>query len=198
MVPPPAVRLWITEYGHQTRRPAAFGVTAAQQAAYAVRALEIAAANRDVELFVWFVLRDSATTSWRSGLLDLAGRRKPAFARFAAAARPLDAMEPVLAAPAGDGEVEVQVETMALAAHVGTGATVGVTWRAWTGDTLVGVSQAEARIGVDGRVVVPVAFLRKPGATYRVDFEIGDAAGFWVKHSALLLSGAGRSAREPR
>jgi len=31
-----------------------------------------------------------------------------------------------------------------------------------------------------------------------VDFEIGDAAGFWVKHSALLLSGAGRSAREPR
>jgi hypothetical protein len=42
-----------------------------------------------VELFVWFTFRDDPTNRWESGLLDSDGRPKPAYARFAAAAREL-------------------------------------------------------------------------------------------------------------
>jgi hypothetical protein len=42
-----------------------------------------------VELFVWFTFRDDSTNTWESGLLDRDGRPKPAYARFAAAAREL-------------------------------------------------------------------------------------------------------------
>jgi hypothetical protein len=42
-----------------------------------------------VKLFVWFAFRDDPTNTWESGLLDRDGRPKPAYARFAAAAREL-------------------------------------------------------------------------------------------------------------
>lgn len=181
--------IWITEYGYQTRRPAAFGVTAAEQATYGVRALQIAAANPDVQMFVWFVLRDATSTPWRSGLIGLDGKRKPAFARFAAAAAPLDVAEPVLSASAGSSPLQVPVETMVLAAHDGPGAQVGVTWRAWDGKGLVAVNQARVTIGTDGRVVVPVGFTRKAGKTYRVTLDVNDVNGLTVSHTAQVAVG---------
>jgi len=83
------IPLWVTEYAHETQPEEQLGVTRDLQAAYAELALSLVAAVPRVELFVWFTFRDDPTNTWESGLLDREGRPKPAYARFAAAAREL-------------------------------------------------------------------------------------------------------------
>jgi hypothetical protein len=77
--------IWITEYGYQTRPPDSFfGVTWQQQATYLRQAYDLVLANPRIDLFTWFLLRDSPSPeSWQSGLLTADGRRKPAFGVFA-------------------------------------------------------------------------------------------------------------------
>ncbi len=78
-------RVWITEYGYQTKPPDPFfGVSWPQQADYLRQAYEIARANPRIDLFTWFLLEDSPSLeSWQSGLITADGRRKPAFSVFA-------------------------------------------------------------------------------------------------------------------
>jgi Glycosyl hydrolase catalytic core len=77
-------RVWITEYGYQTRPPdRTFGVSYAKQAAYLRQAFAIARKNPRIDLMLWFLLRDQrALGGWQSGLLTLGGKRKPAFNAF--------------------------------------------------------------------------------------------------------------------
>jgi hypothetical protein len=77
--------LWITEYGYQTRPPDSFfGVSWPTQAAYVRQAWGIAKANPRIDLFTWFLLRDSPDPNgWQSGFVTTDGKRKPAFAAFA-------------------------------------------------------------------------------------------------------------------
>jgi putative glycosyl hydrolase len=77
-------RLWITEYGYQTRPPDRyFGVTFAQQAAYLRQSFAIARKHPRVDMMLWFLLRDQRElTGWQSGLMTLGGKKKPAFAAF--------------------------------------------------------------------------------------------------------------------
>ena len=52
--------LWITEYGYQTKPPDdIFGVSWTKQAQYLRQAYEIARANPRIDLFTWFLLKDS-------------------------------------------------------------------------------------------------------------------------------------------
>jgi hypothetical protein len=79
-------RIWITEYGWQTRPPdRLFGVSFAKQAAYVRQSFAIARANPRIDALVWFMLRDDTNLQigWQSGLLTAAGKRKPAFRVFA-------------------------------------------------------------------------------------------------------------------
>jgi hypothetical protein len=77
--------LWITEYGYQTDPPDTFfGVSWAKQASYLTQAFEIARRNPRIDMMIWFLLKDQPDLSgWQSGLMTVAGRRKPAFAAFA-------------------------------------------------------------------------------------------------------------------
>ena len=77
--------LWITEYGYQTKPPDDFfGVPWDKQAEYLRQSYEIARANPSIDLFTWFLLKDSPKLeSWQSGLITADGRKKPAFAVFA-------------------------------------------------------------------------------------------------------------------
>jgi hypothetical protein len=83
------IPLWVTEYAHETQPEERLGVSRELQAAYAGRALALAAAVRRVELFIWFTFRDDPTNTWQSGLLGGNGRPKPAYARFSATVRKL-------------------------------------------------------------------------------------------------------------
>ncbi len=77
-------RLWITEYGYQTRPPdRAFGVRYSAQARYVHEAVKVARATKRVDMLVWFLIRDERRLSgWQSGVVSATGRRKPAYRAF--------------------------------------------------------------------------------------------------------------------
>jgi hypothetical protein len=77
-------KLWITEYGYQTRPPdRLFGVTWAKQAKYLTQAYRIARKNPRITMMLWFLLRDEGRLGgWQSGLFTAAGKKKPAYNAF--------------------------------------------------------------------------------------------------------------------
>jgi Glycosyl hydrolase catalytic core len=82
-------RVWITEYGYQTRPPDRFfGVSYRSQARYLQQALALARKTRRIDTFIWFLIRDERRLSgWQSGVVTASGRRKPAFRAFQVARR---------------------------------------------------------------------------------------------------------------
>jgi hypothetical protein len=77
-------RIWITEYGYQTRPPdRAFGVPYTLQAKYVHQAYALAKKTRRIDLLIWFLIRDERRLSgWQSGVVTAGGKRKPAFRAF--------------------------------------------------------------------------------------------------------------------
>lgn len=77
-------KLWITEYGYQTRPPdKAFGVSWTKQAKYLTQAYKIARKNPRVTMMLWFLLRDEQRVAgWQSGLFTVGGKKKPAYNAF--------------------------------------------------------------------------------------------------------------------
>jgi hypothetical protein len=82
------VRMWITEYGYQTNPPDRIaGVTYSKQAAYMTQAVSYARRHPQIDLFLWFLLRDEdRLDGWQSGLTTVGGVRKPSFNAFRRAA----------------------------------------------------------------------------------------------------------------
>jgi hypothetical protein len=72
-------RVWVTEYGYQTRPPdRLFGVSWAQQADYMEEAWLILRRHPRVDIFIWFLLRDEGQRAgaWESGLYTRGWKRK--------------------------------------------------------------------------------------------------------------------------
>jgi hypothetical protein len=80
------VRLWVTEYGYRSSPQVSDAAAGLLQAAYLGRAVMLARAQPTVDMFIWFRFRDAPGELSSGGLLDQAGRPKPALASFAAAA----------------------------------------------------------------------------------------------------------------
>jgi hypothetical protein len=80
------VRLWVTEYGYRSSPQVSDTAPYLLQAAYLGRAVMLARAQPTVDMFIWFRFRDARGELSSGGLLDQAGRPKPALASFAAAA----------------------------------------------------------------------------------------------------------------
>lgn len=81
--------LWVTEFGYEASPAEPLGVPNDVQASYAAWAIELAASEPRVEMFVWFTFADAANNDWQSGLLDGSGAERPAYASFTAAVRAL-------------------------------------------------------------------------------------------------------------
>jgi hypothetical protein len=79
-------RIWITEYGYQTRPPdKTFGVAWKTQAKYLAQAYAIVRKNPRVDMMIWFLIKDeSRLAGWQSGFFTTAGKRKPAYFTFRA------------------------------------------------------------------------------------------------------------------
>ncbi len=77
-------KLWITEYGYQTRPPdRTFGVTWAKQAKYLTQAYRMARKNPRITMMLWFLIRDEGRLSgWQSGFFTAGGKRKPSYNAF--------------------------------------------------------------------------------------------------------------------
>ena len=71
------VRIWITEFGHETKLDGEpKGVSRAQQASYTTQAIGLAKKDPRVDMFVWFIFRDDETSVWQSGLQTKERRRE--------------------------------------------------------------------------------------------------------------------------
>jgi hypothetical protein len=179
------VPIWVTEYGQQTRPEIAHGVTRTQQATYAKQALKMAADNPYVEMFCWFIIRDSSKT-WKSGLLSSAGARKPAFAAFAATARLLDGQTQIVRT--GTTPL-VKVYVPYLTFQNQTGAILGITYRVYLGSSLIAVGQPAAPLSPDESVIFEARFTPVKGKQYTLTADVNDASGnHEIRTVALLTS----------
>jgi hypothetical protein len=80
-------RIWVTEYGYQTKPPdPIFGVSLVNQARYVTQSYAIMKKNPRIDMMLWFLLRDERRArleeGWQSGFLTETGARKPSFAAF--------------------------------------------------------------------------------------------------------------------
>jgi Cellulase (glycosyl hydrolase family 5) len=80
------MRIWITEYGYQTRPDRLFAVTLAQQRVYMQQAWRIAKRHPRIDMFTWFMLKDDTNipVGWQSGLVTSRWAKKPSFNAFRA------------------------------------------------------------------------------------------------------------------
>jgi hypothetical protein len=180
------IPIWITEYGYETKPAEPHGVTLAQQSAYARQAINIAANDPRVTMFIWFILRDDPTSAWQSGLLDRNGTRKPAFGTFAALAARYDGRDPQIAVRAGVTNPLVRFAALELWSRSGAGARVGLTIAVYDNGKVVKTDQPVSTIGVDGWVSFRAPLKTVKGHTYQITIAANDANGNRVDRSVLL------------
>jgi len=184
-----ATRIWITEYGHQTRPEDNFGVTYATQAAYIRQSIAIAKKYSFVDMFIWFVYQDDQGQPWDSGLYTRSGAAKgSAPSAFRAVATPLDARNAIYSFRAGTVTPLVRLYVRRYCANDTTGTPIGMTWRAYRAGRLVSVDQQSSPLLRDCTVA---ARLRIPGGirkgqTYLATFDLNDINGIVVQRRLTI------------
>ncbi|HWG55734.1 MAG TPA: glycosyl hydrolase, partial [Gaiellaceae bacterium] len=173
------IRLWITEYGYETKEDGERrGVTRAQQAAYTTQALTIARNNKRVDMFVWFVFRDHPTSLWQSGVLTRGGAAKPALGRFRTFARSVDARNPLLNVRGGTANPVITVPLREYGAGTAAGESVGFNFRVFDRGVMVHNGQASAPYGIDAAARIALTGFRPAkGRTYVVEVEANVFSG---------------------
>jgi cellulase (glycosyl hydrolase family 5) len=182
------VKIWITEYGFETKPGEPRGVTVAQQALYTKLTLAYVTQSPYVFMFVWFIFRDDPTSTWQSGIENEDNSRKPAFATFAAGARKLDVRSPIVYVKARKSNPTIRVPVWELLARDGVGAPIGATVKTFYNRRNIAVKQPTSTIAIDGYAsfVVP---LRSPPAhtSYTVTLLINDKNGNQILRTATLV-----------
>jgi hypothetical protein len=177
------VPIWVTEYAEQTKPEYAGGVSRAQQAADAKVALQMAAENPYVEMFVWFILKDSTDKTWNSGLIARSGVKKPAYAVFAKAAKAIDGQAQMVAA---NKFPTIRLDVPFLTYGNAVGARVGITYEVREGKKKLAVGQPVGRIAADQTVSFLARFKPVKGKTYVLDAIVGDKHGQITERSVSL------------
>lgn len=176
-----SVPIWITEYGHQTKPPDAFGIPYATQAAYVQQSIAIARSYPFVTMFIWFVYQDDQGQPWESGLYTYDGSPKASSpARFSAIARPLDARNGVLAIRAGTATPLVSLYTRRYCFLDPSGTPIGMTWRIFQRGRLIAVGQQTAPLRTDCTIAARLRFPNGSparGQVYVATFELNDRNG---------------------
>jgi len=159
------VPIWITEYGHETKPGEPHGVSTATQAAYAKQALTVAKADPNVQMFIWFVFRDSPGNPWQSGLELSSGAHKPSFASFSAVAKVTDGQ--TVTAKAGKAPA-ITIYVPYLSHYSATGTQIGVFYTVYDGSKIVARATPTAPLGIDQSVKFVPAFTPAKKHTYSV------------------------------
>ena len=182
------IPVWITEYGNETKPGEPKGVTEAQQASYLPQAIAIAKKDKRVPMFIWFVLRDSSGSPWQSGIYRNTGSPKPSQPKFAAAAKPLSAVNGKVSIAAGVKNPALTVYVRSLCANNPIGARVGLTSRTSLGGKLVAVSQAEVGLAIDCTVSYRVNGLTvAKGKTYTVAVDANTLDSAALKRTITIV-----------
>jgi hypothetical protein len=178
-----SVPIWITEYGHETKPAQPNGVTPAKQAAYAKQALTIAKNDPNVQMFIWFVFRDSSGNPWHSGLFSANGAKKPAYAQFGAVARLIDGTTSTTK-PGVKPRVTMFVPL--LAHYVAPGANIGIDYSVLDGSKAVATAQSAAKLAADQSITFTPVFKPVKGHTYTVKVTANEQNGHTQQRTAVV------------
>jgi hypothetical protein len=181
------VPIWVTEYGEMTQPEYALGVSYAQQAADARKAVELAAANPYVQMFIWLILRDQPTTTpdvWFSGLERSGGKKKPAYAAFASTAAGIVGQSQTIA-PGRPFDVTLAVPFIAW--HDPAGATLGLTYGLKDGSSTVVIGQPQVTLARDDTVTFQVKFKPVKNQPYTLTVRVEDKHGQSETHEIALM-----------
>ena len=178
-----SVPIWITEYGHETKPGEPHGVTPAQQAAYAKQALTVAKNDPNVQMFIWFVFRDTAGNPWQSGLIGTNGVQKPAYDEFGAVARLIDGTTSTTK-PGVPARVTMYVPY--LSHYEFPGAEIGLTYNVYDGSRNIAVGQPVATLSLDQSITFTPVFAPVKGHTYTVTAIANEQNGHTEQRTALV------------
>lgn len=182
------VKIWVTEYGFETKPGQPKGVTLAQQAAYTKRTMDEVSASPYIFMFIWFIFRDDPTSTWHSGLENQDNSHKPAFATFSAGAKSLDFRSPIVYIKAHQSNPVIRVPVWEIYVHDGVGAELGSTVKTYYKSKNIAVSQPTSTIAVDGYASFMIPLRNPPKNTsYTVSIQINDKNGNRAFRSATLI-----------
>lgn len=182
--------LWITEYAYQTKPGDPYGVTEAQQARYLSQVMSQLKADARVQMFIWFIFRDSERGLWQSGISGISGRPKLSFNVFASLARSVRG-QTLEISPGVRPTIRLPVPRLAFGSP--TGSTIGVTYRVFQGTRLVAVGQPAPRLQTNQSVKFVANFTPVRGQSYTIEMDAGDINGNHAVATYALLAtdGAG-------
>jgi Glycosyl hydrolase catalytic core len=179
------VPIWVTEYGEQTTPEYRFGgVSYAVQAQHAKQALQLAEASPYVQMFVWFVFRDSNDQTWFSGLEQASGRKKPAYAAFASTAAGIVGQSQMIAS---GHPFNVTLAVPFIAWHDAAGSALGVTYVMKMGTSTVVTGQPQVTLARDETVTFQVRFTPVKHQAYTLSVTVEDKHGQSESHEIALI-----------
>jgi hypothetical protein len=182
------IPVWITEYGNETKPGEPTGVTEAQQALYVTQAIAIAKKDKRVPMFIWFVMKDSTGSLWQSGVYRKDGSAKPARAKFAASAGPLNAVNTKLSIKGGTKNPSVTVYLRSFCVNTAVGAKIGITSKTTLGGKQVAYSQPQLQLAIDCTVAYKVTGLTvAKGKTYTVQIEANTNNGDVLNRTTTIV-----------
>lgn len=181
----PSIPVWITEYGYETKPGEPLGVTTVQQAAYLSAVLRQLRADPRVQMFIWFIFRDSQGSLWQSGLHNASGAPKPASGTFAALAK-LTAGDTQAIKPGVAPTIRLSLPQIAWAKGAGT--RVGLTYRVYDGARLIAVSQPNTLLRSDDTVDFVASFKPAAGKTYTIAMDADNLIGGRISTTYNLVT----------
>jgi hypothetical protein len=180
------VPIWITEYGHETKPGEPKGVTTAKQAAYAKQALTVAKNDPNVQMFIWFVFRDSAGNPWQSGLEQPSGATKPAYSTFSALAKVTDGQTVV--AKGGRAAPSITIYVPYLSYYSATGVSIGVYYTVYDGTKVVARGTPTSALRPDQSVAFTPAFTPVAKRSYTVVAVANEPNGHSETRTTLVTA----------
>jgi hypothetical protein len=146
-------------------------------------ALKLAAANPYVNMFVWFIFRDSTSSTWFSGLQQSSGKKKPAYNAFKTTAHGIVGQSQTVTA---GKKFSVKIPVPILSYYNSPGAKIGVTYKVLIGKTLYAIGQPLERMAKDGTITVKVNFAPAKKKSYTLNVVASDRGGRFESTNVLL------------
>jgi hypothetical protein len=154
------------------------------QAAHARQALQLAAANPYVQMFVWFIFRDSTATTWFSGIVQASGAKKPAYATFTSTASGIVGQSQIVTP---GKQFSITTTFPILNYYNGAGSKIGSIYKVTLGSKVVAIAQPLLTIQTNGTVTIPINFAPVKGKTYQVAIVANDKGGHKEGLQMVLL-----------
>jgi len=183
------VSLWITEFAYQTAPEHARALSYSQQASYLRDAFLKTVAVPQVQMFIWFVYRDTPGERWQSGIIRSDSTQKPAATTWRETIAPYSVDNPTVYVKR-TAPIVVPLPLVVLQAHrLASDPPIGLTYRVFdrAGNLFVG-AQTTATLDRAGTATFTLKDFKPPApGAYRVELMANDIHGTVVYRTATIV-----------